>query len=119
MNKINPYSLHYLQFYPEFHAGRQGSMASFAFRLLLARLPSFLGFHKTTLDRLTEMATTCEEIKTYYAQDNSSAGSANAVDFWERRHVTVLNALVNCSLTVSISTYQSIIIAILRLINRL
>lgn len=88
-----------LQFYPELHAGRQGSMVSFAFRLLLARLPSFLGAHKTTLDRLTEMVATCDEIKNYYAQDG--AASANAVDFWERRHVTVLNALVNCSLSVS------------------
>lgn len=74
-------------------------MASFSFRLLLARLPSFLGQHKVSLDRLTELAATCEEIKKYFAQNDNN--SATAFEFWERRHTTVLNALINCSLTVS------------------
>lgn len=74
-------------------------MASFSFRLLLARLPSFLGQHRISLDRLTELAATCEEIKNYLAQDGEK--SAIAFEFWERRHTTVLNALINCSLAVS------------------
>lgn len=81
-------------------------MASFSFRLLLARLPSCLGSHKTSLDRLTEMSTICEEIKNFYGPDGGVSAAektaVNATEFWERRHTTVLNALVNCSLAVSL-----------------
>jgi len=56
----------------------------------------FLGQQRISLDRLTELAATCEEIKNYLAQDG--AKSATAFEFWERRHTTVLNALINCSL---------------------
>lgn len=74
-------------------------MASFSLRLLLAKLPSFLGSHKTSLDRLTDLSTTCEEIRAYYAAEGDKAAS----DFWERRLTAVLNALVNCSLMVSLA----------------
>lgn len=78
------------------HSGRKGSMASFSFRLLIAKLPSYLGLHKTTLDRLTDIAITCEEIKNFYG----SEGNAAASTFWEKRENITLTSLINCSLAV-------------------
>ena len=42
----------YFQFYPDMYGSRRGSMAPFAFRLLLAELPQYLSKHHDALDRL-------------------------------------------------------------------
>lgn len=86
----------YFQFYPEMYPGRKGSMASFSFRLLLAKMPSFLGSHETSLDRLTDMSNICTEIKEYYLADDNQV----AVEFWQKRENAVLDSLLNCSLSV-------------------
>lgn len=78
------------------HNGRKGSMASFSFRLLMAKMPAYLGSLKTALDRLTEMSITCSEIKDHYA----NAGNKIANEFWERREHIVLCSLINCALAV-------------------
>lgn len=71
-------------------------MASFAFRLLIAKLPSYLGAYKDALDRLTDMLLVCKEIKEFYlAQSNAKAGQ-----FWAKREQTVLPALIDCALSV-------------------
>lgn len=82
------------------HDGRTGSMASFSFRLLMAKMPAYLGSLKMTLDRLTEMSIICNEIKEHYA----NAGHKIAEDFWETREHVVVCSLINCA--VSVSAYQ-------------
>lgn len=76
--------------------GRKGSMASFSFRLLIAKLPLYLGSHKMALDRLTEMSITCAEIKLHY----DAAGNKEASEFWQKRELILLCALINCALPV-------------------
>lgn len=82
------------------HDGRIGSMAPFSFRLLIAKLPAYLGSLKMALDRLTEMSIICNEIKDHYA----NAGYKIAGEFWETREHVVVCSLINCA--VSVSTYQ-------------
>lgn len=72
-------------------------MASFSFRLLIAKMPAYLGSLKTALDRLTEMSITCNEIKEHYANANNKI----AEEFWEKREHIVICALINCALAVS------------------
>lgn len=79
------------------HSGRKGSMASFSFRLLMAKMPVYLGSLKSALDRLTEMSITCNDIKEHYA----SAGNKMAEEFWEKREHVVVCSLINCALAVS------------------
>lgn len=71
-------------------------MASFSFRLLIAKLPLYLGSYKTALDRLTDMMLVSKEIKEYYAAQSNE----EAVKFWTKREQTVLNSLINCALSV-------------------
>lgn len=71
-------------------------MASFSFRLLIAKLPSHLGSHKISLDRLTDMLLVCQEIKDYY----NAQSKEKAVKFWAKRERTVLHALIDCALSV-------------------
>lgn len=74
-------------------------MASFAFRLLIAKLPSYLGSYKVSLDRLTDMLTVCTEIKEYLVAD----GNEPAAKFWEGREQVVIYALINCCLAVNVA----------------
>lgn len=85
------------QFYPELYGQRKGSMASFSFRLLLAKLPSYLGLMKSSLDRLTEMSIICNEIKEHFNHQQNQ----DAVVFWQKREQIVLCSLINCALAVS------------------
>lgn len=78
------------------YGGRKGSMVSFSFRLLLAKLPSYLGLLKSSLDRLTEMSITCYEIREHFSQQQNEA----ATEFWLRREQVVLCSLINCALSV-------------------
>lgn len=72
-------------------------MASFSFRLLMAKMPAYLGSLKTALDRLTEMSITCSEIKEHYA----NVGNKTAEVFWQKREHVVVCSLINCALAVS------------------
>lgn len=71
-------------------------MASFAFRLLIAKLPLYLGQAKVALDRLTDMLLVVEEIRELYAADPDE----KADKFWMKRQQTILHALINCTLAV-------------------
>lgn len=74
-------------------------MASFAFRLLLAKIPSYLGSYKVTLDRLTDILSICTDIKSFFETN----GNEIAVNFWSKREQIVLYALINCCATVSMN----------------
>lgn len=71
-------------------------MASFSFRLLIAKLPLYLGSHKVTLDRLTDMLLVSKEIREHFAAESNE----KAEKFWAKREQTILHALINCALTV-------------------
>lgn len=71
-------------------------MASFSFRLLIARLPSYLGSHKMALDRLTDMLLVSKDIREYFAAESNE----KAEQFWAKREQTILHALINCALSV-------------------
>lgn len=63
----------------------------------MAKLPSYLGSYKVSLDRLTDMLLVTTEIKEYFAAE----GNAAAERFWAKREKIVLYALINCALAVS------------------
>lgn len=71
-------------------------MASFAFRLLMAKLPSYLGSYKVSLDRLTDMLLVATEIKEYFLAEKDGP----AERFWAKREKIILYALINCGLAV-------------------
>lgn len=71
-------------------------MASFAFRLLIAKLPSYLGSHKVTLDRLTDMLLVAKEIREQFTAESNE----KAEHFWSKREQIILHALINCALMV-------------------
>ena len=52
----------YFQFYPEMYPMRRGSMVPFAFRLLVAELPQYLGKYHDALDRLYALLNTVENV---------------------------------------------------------
>lgn len=81
--------------YPEMYDGRKGSMACFSFRLLLAELPIYTNSLKIAMDRLTDLAGICTEIKEYFMEDSTKIEEFN---FWEKREIRVLHSLVNCAL---------------------
>lgn len=100
-----------LQFYPDAYNNRKGSMASFAFRLLIAKLPSYLGSHKVALDRLTDMLLVAKEIKESYAAESNE----KAETFWSKREQTILHSLINCALAVRpISRKKNLLISYLQ-----
>lgn len=76
---------------------KTGSIASFSFRLLLAELPIYLGNPQLALDRLSELYVICNEIKQYYNERQPP----EAQEFWKKRELRVLHAIVNCALIVS------------------
>ncbi|XP_055317272.1 trafficking protein particle complex subunit 12 [Sitodiplosis mosellana] len=86
----------YYDFYPEAYNNRKGSMATFSFRLLIAKLPSYLGLHKVALDRLTDMLLVSKEIREHFAAESNE----KAEQFWTKREQTILQALINCALTI-------------------
>lgn len=84
------------QFYPDAYNNRKGSMASFSFRLLIAKLPLYLGSPKVALDRLTDMLFIAKDIQVFYAAQPNE----KAEQFWIKREQTILHTLINCTLTV-------------------
>lgn len=85
-----------MQFYSDAYNNRKGSMASFAFRLQIAKLPMYLGSSKDALDRLTDMLLVSQEIKEHFAFDSN----VKAEKFWLKREQIVLQSLINCALMV-------------------
>ncbi|XP_063217208.1 trafficking protein particle complex subunit 12 isoform X1 [Bacillus rossius redtenbacheri] len=97
----------YFQFYPELHGGRPGSMAPFAFRLLLAELPQYTGRHREALSRLHALLATTRKIIKNLASGLCEDGSrielspsdrAESKKLWVSREVRVLHSIVNCAI---------------------
>ncbi|XP_013099869.1 trafficking protein particle complex subunit 12 isoform X2 [Stomoxys calcitrans] len=84
----------FFEFYPEMYAGKTGSIACFSFRLLLAEMPIYLGNPQLALDRLSELYVIANDIKLYFA----SKQSKEAQEFWKKRELRVLHAIVNCAI---------------------
>lgn len=79
------------------YPGKTGSIACFSFRLLLAEMPIYLGNPQLALDRLSELYVICNEIKQYYAGKQILEGQ----NYWKKRELRVLHAIVNCAIIVS------------------
>lgn len=74
------------------YSGKKGSIASFSFRLLLAEIPIYFGNTKLAMDRLTELASICNEIKSYFKDEKQN------YEFWRKREVRVLHSITNCAI---------------------
>lgn len=83
------------------YTGRKGSMASFSFRLLIAELPLYINLPKICMDRLTELIGICEEIKSYYKNNNNTNGTL----FWQKRENRAIHSLINCAIYVIYNIY--------------
>lgn len=79
-------------------------MASFSFRLLIAKMPLYFGAHKVALDRLTDMLLVTEKIQKHFAEQTNE----KAAQFWSRREQVVLHSLINCALVVGVVVIMSI-----------
>lgn len=87
----------YYEYYPEMYMGRKGSMASFSFRLLHAELPLYMGSFKLSMDRLSDLLATCNQIRQFLADD--SKYSPDVVEFWQKREIRVQQSLINCAIS--------------------
>lgn len=97
----------YFTFYPELYGTRPGSMASFAFRLLLAEIPSYYGKPKQTLENLFKLLATVNQIITNFQAGLSGEGTharisesdqQDAVKLWTARKSRILVSVVNCAI---------------------
>ncbi|ALC44780.1 CG11396 [Drosophila busckii] len=84
----------FYEFYPEMYSGKQGSIASFSFRLLLSEMPIYLGKPHLALDNLSKLHVISSEIKQHYEKSRNG----NASEFWQRRSERVLHSIINCAL---------------------
>ncbi|XP_014485505.1 PREDICTED: trafficking protein particle complex subunit 12 [Dinoponera quadriceps] len=96
----------YFRFYPELYGTRSGSMASFAFRLLLAEIPSYCGKPKQALDNLHRLLATVNRIVANLRVGLHGEGTRattktgeqrDAVRLWTARKSRVLVSVVNCA----------------------
>jgi len=78
----------YYEYY-EKYGGRQGSMVSFGFRILIAEIPLHLGKPLDAMDRLYALLAKVEEILKNEAKDSK---------LWQDRKIRVLYALANCGI---------------------
>ncbi|KAK0081987.1 hypothetical protein PV325_011269 [Microctonus aethiopoides] len=99
----------YFIFYPELYGTRHGSMASFAFRLLLAEIPSYYGEAKEAIDNLYKLLATINQIiknlSIGLAEEGGTAkfGTAereDSIKLWNGRQCRVLISIVNCALII-------------------
>ncbi|KYQ56619.1 Tetratricopeptide repeat protein 15 [Trachymyrmex zeteki] len=97
----------YFTFYPELYGTRSGSMGSFAFRLLLAEIPSYYGKPKQTLENLYKLLATVNRIITNFQAGFSGEGTLakisksnqqDAVKLWTARKSRILVSIVNCAI---------------------
>ncbi|XP_020288633.1 trafficking protein particle complex subunit 12 [Pseudomyrmex gracilis] len=97
----------YFTFYPELYGTRPGSMASFAFRLLLAEIPSYYSKPKQALDNLYKLLATVNQIIANFQMGLSGDGThtrisesdqRDAVKLWTARKYRILISIVNCAI---------------------
>jgi len=97
----------YFTFYPELYGTRPGSMASFAFRLLLAEIPSYYDKAKQALDNLYKLLATVHQIIANFHAGLSGEGThvkisesdqREAVKLWAARKSRILISIVNCAI---------------------
>ncbi|KAG7212984.1 hypothetical protein KM043_002324 [Ampulex compressa] len=98
----------YFTFYPELYGTRPGSMASFAFRLLLAEIPSYYGKPKQALDNLYKILATINRVIANFQAGLGGEGShikisaseqEDAVRLWKGRKSRVLVSIINCAVS--------------------
>jgi len=100
----------FLQYYPEMYGGRQGSLAPWRMRLLLAQIPGFCGKCTESVDRLFRLLARVRKmiwnLKSGLAVDGSvildsekNNDTQEALECWSEHERQVLYALVNCCLT--------------------
>ncbi|XP_012279053.1 trafficking protein particle complex subunit 12 [Orussus abietinus] len=99
----------FFRFYPELYGTRSGSMASFAFRLLLAEIPAICGKPKLAIDNLYSILAVINEIienlKAGLTEDGthikySSQERDGAITLWLGRKSRTLISIVNCAVNV-------------------
>ncbi|KAL7635987.1 UNVERIFIED_CONTAM: hypothetical protein RMT77_013805 [Armadillidium vulgare] len=97
----------YFEFYPEIYGGKKGSMVPFAFRLLAAELPQYLGKHTLALDRLSKVLATCNKIIENLMNGLTEDGSEmykkekreECIKVWKLRRLKVLYSLTRCAVS--------------------
>ncbi|XP_012265338.2 trafficking protein particle complex subunit 12 [Athalia rosae] len=102
----------FFTFYPELYGTKPGSMACFAFRLLLAEIPAYCNKPKLALDNLYKVLATVRQIvknlKMGLGEDGGRDGGHlkfttterdDAIRLWIGRQSRVLISIVNCALT--------------------
>ncbi|EFN81441.1 trafficking protein particle complex subunit 12 [Harpegnathos saltator] len=98
----------YFRFYPELYGTRSGSMASFAFRLLLAEIPSYCGKPKQALDNLYRLLATVSQIVANLQMGLHGEGTRtkiseseqqDAMRLWAARKSRILISVVNCAIS--------------------
>ncbi|KAI4494255.1 hypothetical protein M0802_009124 [Mischocyttarus mexicanus] len=97
----------YFTFYPELYGTRPGSMASFAFRLLLAEIPYYYGKPKEALDKLHKLLSIVNEILSNLqanvigdkidAKVTNTEQQKDAIVLWSRRKSRILISIINCA----------------------
>ncbi|CAB0044470.1 unnamed protein product [Trichogramma brassicae] len=97
----------YFMFYPELYGTRTGSMASFAFRLLLAEVPFHYGKGKKAIDNLFALLAIVKKIVKNLESDLSEEGNPvrytaaeknDSLNLWKARQARVIISITNCSL---------------------
>lgn len=97
----------FFTFYPELYGTRPGSMACFAFRLLLAEIPAYCNKPRTALDNLHKVLSTVKQIvknlKNGLGEDGGRLKTVterdDAIRLWVGRESRVLISIINCALT--------------------
>ncbi|XP_001604781.1 trafficking protein particle complex subunit 12 [Nasonia vitripennis] len=98
----------YFIFYPELYGTRPGSMASFAFRLLLAEIPMYYGKGKRAIDNLYAILATIKKIINNLENGLSEEGGVakfnsdereDSLQLWKARRSRTLVSVVNCALS--------------------
>lgn len=99
----------YFTFYPELYGTRPGSMATFAFRLLLAEVPLYCGKPKQALDNLHKILATVEQIISNFNIDLSGDGTRiklsliqkeDAIRLWKARKSRIFISVANCAVAI-------------------
>jgi hypothetical protein len=99
----------YFIFYPELYGTRPGSMASFAFRLLLAEIPMYHGKGKCAIDNLYAVLATIKKIIRNLEGGLSEEGGVakfkadeklDSIQLWKARRCRTLVSIVNCAFSV-------------------